>query len=177
MPIQNVSFKPIRHYMQSVHLGWIDNDFVIDVEQIKNQELLQKRIDGVEKKFKNELCKILRYLYSDNAKGTLSKGVHFKHVSSHHLSKAEKKILSWFYTRTNGRLKKSYGPNSIICVKHANFRCCWCQNPDVRVLQIDHVTGRKDESGSPKRIFFPWDFQCLCANCHTIKTVESNQEN
>ena len=62
-------------------------------------------------------------------------------------------------------------------------RCEWCDNNDMRVLQLDHVAGdgakeRRKLNGHDviNRAFDkPNNYQLLCANCNWIKRFENNE--
>jgi hypothetical protein len=81
-----------------------------------------------------------------------------------HLEAAERIVIRWLYTRTNGNLRSSYGASALRAARASRYRCQECNFGDVRVLNLDHVNGRV--AGSP--------FACLCANCHTIKSRKSD---
>lgn len=70
-------------------------------------------------------------------------------------------------------------------VRKLGGECVHCGNPDIRVLQIDHVNGDGLGITSGYEKIKEWKtivrgtapdgkFQVLCANCHVIKTRESD---
>jgi hypothetical protein len=85
-------------------------------------------------------------------------------VAEPHLQAAERVVIRWLYTRTNGNLRSSYGASALRAARDSRYRCEACNFGDVRVLNLDHVNGHV--ANSP--------FACLCANCHTIKSRESD---
>jgi hypothetical protein len=87
-------------------------------------------------------------------------------TSEQYLTSAERVLIRWLHTRSNGSERANYGPDCVVVAKASRFRCSQCLNPDVRVLQIDHVNGRGADVEK--------SFDCLCANCHMIKSREKN---
>lgn len=106
----------------------------------------------------------MRYLYL--AEGATNLPRHHMQAALPMLEAREKRAIRWLYTRTNGAERKNYGPGSVVAMRKARFRCQRCGFPDVRALQVDHVTGR---------VAKPFVFQCLCANCHSIETYNRTQ--
>lgn len=97
------------------------------------------------------------------------------------------------YTNIEARRKsqreyyqRQYKLNRSKCLSLLGNICVTCNNPDIRVLNIDHKNGGghkeamkfggsyykkirlKIESGSN-------DYQILCANCNQIKRYENNE--
>ena len=110
---------------------------------------------------KGSLRSILRYLYFVN--GPLNVDPSRYKISKAYLSNSELIVVNWLRTRTNGKLRKDYGHKALIAAKNSKYRCSKCKYPDVRVLQIDHINGRTEDT----------EYDCLCANCHQIKSRSS----
>src|SRR5262249_44205084 len=104
----------------------------------------------------------LGYLYKDDGPVNLPRDR--LRVAEPHLEAAETIVIRWLYTRTNGSLRSSYGAAALRAARASRYRCEVCKFADVRVLNLDHVNGRV--TGTP--------FACLCANCHTLKSRESD---
>lgn len=127
-----------------------------------SQEYIESRLTSVVESDRAFLRSSLNYLYGTTK--TLDKERLV--ASEKHLTTAERILIRWLHTRSNGSERAKYGPDCVVAAKRAHFRCSHCRNPDVRVLQIDHVNGRG--IGVEKA------FDCLCANCHMIKSREKN---
>jgi hypothetical protein len=123
-----------------------------------DSERRRERIDACEDK--GALTSALNYLYGDIKAIDKSR----INASLRYLTNAEKKVIKWLHTRTNGRLKKYYGANSLIAARNAKYKCqnAECGFSDVRSLELDHVNGKKSK--------YTAVFACLCANCHNIKS-------
>lgn len=106
----------------------------------------------------------LSYLYLDDGAKTLDRERLV--ASKPYLTPAELIVVRWLHTRSNGSERKNYGPDCVVSAKKTRYRCNRCKFPDVRVLQLDHVNGRGE---GVKR-----EFECLCANCHMVKSREND---
>lgn len=134
-----------------------DKKYQIPLNRFNNPRWIEKRLKNVNIHDYHAIQKIFRYLYQDDASMNLSRVILKK--AEKYLDKAEKIVARWLITRTNGRVRKNYGPIAGKEARKSRYRCRDCGFPDVRALELDHVGGRKN---AVKR------FRCLCANCHMI---------
>lgn len=134
----------------------------IDLDAFNNDAIIEARVMAVEVSARGALRTALCYLYKDDGPINLPRDRRI--TAEPHLRLAEKIVIRWLFTRTNGRLRKTYGADALRAARASRYRCEACGFTDVRVLNIDHVNGRV--LGTP--------FACLCANCHTIKSRESD---
>lgn len=134
----------------------------IDLEPFDNDALIDERVAAVEVSARGALRTALNYLYKDGGPINLPRGRLL--TAEPHLSLAEKMVIRWLYTRTNGNLRKTYGADALRAARASRYRCEVCGFSDVRVLNIDHVNGQVAGTA----------FACLCANCHTIKSRASD---
>jgi len=87
-------------------------------------------------------------------------------------------------------LSRAAGKRSLVRTRKAVFdllgdKCVRCGFSDKRALQVDHVNGRRGESGTHTGRYLyrqiilgklPKEgFQVLCANCNWIKRSENNE--
>lgn len=159
------------------HTVNIEEEFTIPEKNLGDVDAISTRVNQAINDHKNVLQAILKYLYLPTASPNVIKHTLRASVAKIYLTSAEQRVFNWLKTRTNGSERKNYGPNCIYCVRESKYRCSICLDPDVRVLQIDHKLGRKDDNGITRLHFKRDEFQCLCANCHRIKTVTEKQEN
>lgn len=131
---------------------------VIDAEAFNNDSLIEARVSVVGVDAQGALRTALRFLYQD--KGPLNLPRQRLIVADEFLDDAERIVIRWLFTRTNGSLRKTYGSAALLAARVSRYRCEVCAFPDVRVLNIDHVDGR----------VLGTSFACLCANCHAIKS-------
>jgi len=139
------------------------HQYTIPIVRFNNKSWINNRLKSVNPQDYHAVQKTLRYLYEDNASMNLPRN-HFK-IAEKYLDTAEKIVARWLITRTNGSERKNYGPFAGIEAKESRYRCRNCSSSDVRVLYLDHVAGRKSDKK---------EFRCLCANCHMIKSRESD---
>jgi hypothetical protein len=130
----------------------------IDLKRFNDIAQIEFRVNAVSKKERGSLRSALRYLYEDDGPVNLLKAR--LRVAQPHLEEAERIVTRWLHPRTNGHLRKSYGPDALRAARASRYRCEHCGFADVRVLNLDHVNGRV--AGAL--------FACLCANCHAIKS-------
>lgn len=131
---------------------------VIDAESFNNSSLIEARVVGVGASAQGALRTALCFLYQDD--GPLNLPRQRLVLAEEFLDEAERIVIRWLYTRTNGSLRKTYGSAALVAARVSRYRCEVCGFPDVRVLNIDHVDGRVVGTA----------FACLCANCHAIKS-------
>ena len=95
-----------------------------------------------------------------------------------HRIKTVESDRGWRSTRPTLRTAKSYQMVRIYLSSHP---CVDCGNPDIRVLEFDHVRGRKpDEISHLLSQGCGWPHiqaeiarcEVRCANCHRLKTLE-----
>lgn len=134
----------------------------IDVRRFNDDGYIESRTAAVPAVDRGSLRTALSYLYKDDGPVNLPRDRLL--VAEPHLEAAERLVIRWLYTRTNGNLRSSYGAAALRAARASRYRCEVCEFADVRVLNLDHVNGRV--AGTP--------FSCLCANCHTIKSRESD---
>jgi hypothetical protein len=127
--------------------------------RFNNARYIDRRLLRVPEAARRSVRTALRYIYLENGPRNLQRR-QLKEAEQYLDKYAEKIVIHWLYTRTNGRLRKSYGYAALRCARLARYRCKVCGNRDVRVLEFDHIKGRV--AGS--------EFACLCANCHRIKS-------
>jgi hypothetical protein len=73
----------------------------------------------------------LSYLYKDDGPVNLPRERLLS--ASPHLDDAERVVMRWLYTRTNGSERKNYGAKALLAARRARYRCEACGFPDVRV--------------------------------------------
>jgi hypothetical protein len=132
---------------------------MIDVLRFGDSKSIETRVEGVPDVAQGSLRTALTYLYMGDGPADLPRD-HLK-LAERHLDPAERILIRWLWTRTNGRLRKHYGQKSLLAARAAQYRCESCGFADVRVLNLDHIHGRESDAD---------EFACLCANCHTIKS-------
>ena len=143
------------------HTYLIDINFIIPENRFDNIMYIEERVADIEKAHKGPLTSILKYLYITD--GPLNVAPERLKISKPYLSESERILVNWLKTRTNGRLRKTYGAKILTAVRNSKYRCSICHFPDVRTLQLDHIDGRIENT----------EFDCLCANCHQIKSRAS----
>ncbi len=141
----------------------LDLEWVLDESLFDNEEAIAQRVQSLSAECRHAVNKVLRYLYLTAGPGNLSRDALLSGV--HHLSTAERKVVRWLYTRTNGSLRHKYGAGVLIAARRSRCRCEECGMPDVRVLNFDHVEGCKADDPT---------FNCMCANCHHIKSCKED---
>jgi len=135
----------------------VDPAFVI-AGRFDNKSYIERRCASVPVAVRGALRSALQYLYL--TEGSRNPPGDRKKTAEPYLHGAERMVIRWLFPRTNGRYRKTYGFPALDCARRARYMCEWCGIRDVRVLEFDHVHGRK---GPPR-------FACLCANCHRIKS-------
>lgn len=131
---------------------------VIDGSRFNDNSYIESRTVAVPAADRGSLRTALSYLYKDDGPVNLPRDRLL--AAELHLEAAERLVIRWLYTRTNGKLRSTYGAVALRAARASRYRCEVCDFADVRVLNLDHVKGRV--AGTP--------FACLCANCHTIKS-------
>lgn len=139
-------------------LYWMITPLVINAEAFNNDSHIEARVSAVGAGAQGALRTALCFLYQDD--GPINLPRLRLVVAEEFLDEAERVVIRWLYTRTNGSLRKTYGSAALLAARVSRYRCEVCGFPDVRVLNIDHVDGRVVGTA----------FACLCANCHAIKS-------
>lgn len=130
----------------------------IDGGRLNDGDHIAARVAAAPDADRGALRTALSYLYLDDGPVNLPRERLLK--AEAHLDPAERLVIRYLYTRTNGSLRAEFGAGSLRAARAARYRCQECRFPDVRVLTSDHVNGRVP--GTP--------FAYLCANCHMIKS-------
>ena len=136
--------------------------FQIDSTRFNDPGYIESRVTTVPVPDRGSMRTALRYLYQDDGPINLPRARLL--AADPHLEPAERIVIRWLYTRTNGNLRSEYGANALRAARSSRYRCEVCGFQDVRVLNLDHVNGRVVDT----------PFSCLCANCHTIKSRETD---
>lgn len=134
--------------------------FLIPIDRFDDTPYIESRVSAVSEEIAGSLRTALRYLYLSDGPINLPRDRLKK--AEPFLEPAERVVIRWLYTRTNGNLRSRYGAAALRAARRQRYRCEHCGHADVRVLNLDHVDG----SGSRER------FACLCANCHCLKSRE-----
>jgi hypothetical protein len=135
--------------------------FNIPLNRFDNEIYIKDRVDKAPEEAKGCLRTALKYLYITNGPTNLMLD-RYK-VAKDYLETTEDILVRWLKTRTNGKLRNSYGKNALIAARNSKYRCEECGFEDIRTLNLDHIHGKGSKS-----------FKCLCANCHTIKSREKD---
>lgn len=141
----------------------VDASWVIPEDRF-TPAYVETRLANVPTDHHPSLRSALNYLYVVDGAKTLDRSRLI--VAETYLSPAERALIRWLHTRSNGSERKNYGPDSVVAAKISRHRCKRCRYPDVRSLHIDHVHGRSE--GAIR------EFECLCANCHAVKSREKD---
>lgn len=136
-----------------------DSSFQIDGTLIADGDSIEARIAVVTESDRDALRLALGYLYLDD--GPLSIARDSKTQAEQYLTPVELFVFQWLYKRTDGKLRRLYGPATLEAVKRSRYRCEKCDFADVRALHIEKAD--YDEEIGRHR------FACLCANCNTVE--------
>jgi hypothetical protein len=132
----------------------------IDSVRFNNLDYIEERVSSAARTDRGSLRTALTYLYADD--GPINLPRPRLTAALPYLEEAERILIRWLYTRTNGSERKSYGAGTLIAARRSRYSCEQedCRFADVRALTFDHVNGRTSDTC----------FACLCANCHMIKS-------
>ena len=139
-----------------------DSIFQIETTAIGNQDSIESRVAEVDEQEREHFRMALAYLYLDNGPKSIPRNC--KAEAELHLSPAEHFVYQWLYKRTDGKLKKLYGPAVLEAVKRSRYRCEKCNFADVRALILEK-SGHDAKTNKVR-------FACLCSNCNTIAARE-----
>jgi hypothetical protein len=138
------------------------SEYAIPIERFDDAQYIDRRLRAAPESGRASLSTALRYLYSSD--GPINLPRPRLRIAEAYVEPRERILLRWLYTRTNGRLRSTYGAKSLIAARKSRYRCSQCGYADVRALHIDHVMGRIKNL----------ECACLCANCHNIKSREKD---
>jgi hypothetical protein len=98
----------------------IDFEFIIPVERIDNNQQIEERVASAPHESQGSLRSALRYLYLKNGPVNLPRS---RLLSARQfLDNAEKLVINWLYTRTNGSERKRYGTQRNTDAKDVDFQ-------------------------------------------------------
>jgi hypothetical protein len=137
-----------------------NHNYLIPKKRFNNQNYIERRVSVAQPKARGSLRTTLTFLYLTDGPANLPRD-RLK-ASIPFLEYAERVLVRWLYTRTNGSERRNYGAAALDAAKSQRYRCEDCGRGDVRILQLHHV---KKNGG----------FSCLCANCHMIKSREQSE--
>lgn len=131
------------------------DEFSIEKLRFNNGRYVVKRVLAVRAPatVREALHATLGYLYFDEGPAYLPQ--EWLLTALQHLDAAERVVVRWFYTRSDGRICPRYGSEGVRIARMSRYRCDTCGYADVRVLGLERVKGR------PKEI----PFACLCPDC------------
>jgi hypothetical protein len=135
--------------------------FIIPPSRFNNKGYLENRIRRARREHRGPLLSLLKFLYLDD--GPLNVDPERFKLIAKHLEERELIVVKWLKTRTNGSLRNSYGRKLLFAARKSRYKCVECGMNDVRTLQAHHINGRVQNT----------DFNCLCSNCHQIKTRQN----
>jgi hypothetical protein len=135
----------------------------VDPAALTKETYVARRVGLAPLADREALQTALSYLYMDDGPVNLPRD-RLK-VAKAYLGDAERVVVQWLQTRTNGSERKNYGKDALISARRSRYRCDCCGFADVRTLNLDHVEGRVLNAS----------FAYLCANCHTVKSREKDR--
>lgn len=136
----------------------VASEFVIPLKRFDATDYIEWRLGRVPQAVQGAVRTALQYLYLSDGPRNLPAAR--KRAAEPYLDIAERMVVRCLFPRTNGQYRRTYGYPALRCARAARYRCERCGIADVRVLEFDHVDGKR-ETGR---------FACLCANCHRIKS-------
>jgi hypothetical protein len=134
----------------------------VDHSRFNNEAYIWSRVSSAAPPDRGSLQTALKYLYMDN--GPINLPRDRLKTTKPYLDDAERVVIQWLQTRTNGSERRNFGSPALIAARRSRYRCEHCGFADVRTLNLDHVEGR----------IVGASFACLCANCHTIKSRQKD---
>ena len=133
-------------------------DYVIPADSLNNFPRIEKRIEKIpETNGQIAMDMVLNYLYMQTGRVSLTTRIY--RFAEPWLTDAERILIKYLKSRTNGVGRKAYGVEALRYMQEKKFRCEICDEGDVRCLNLDHRKSRHEKS-----------FYLFCANCHHIKS-------
>ena len=136
-----------------------DSSFQIDETLIGNCDSIHERAIRIADSEREPLGLVLGYLYLHDGPRSITRD--HKTRAEPNLTPVELFIFQWLYKRTDGKLRRFYGPDALQAAKRSRFRCEECGFADVRALNLEKIA-QDDETDGTR-------FACLCANCNTVR--------
>ena len=136
--------------------------FAVDAARFNDGGQVESRLAAAPAEVRGALKTALTYLYFDAGPANLPRAR--LRLAEPYLEPVERITARWMQTRTNGRLRRAYGPGALHAARAGRYRCADCGYADVRALNIDHVDGKVAGTA----------FACLCANCHAIQSRDKD---
>lgn len=133
-----------------------DLDFHIDASLIDNGSAIEARVAELAESERETTDMVLRYLYLTDGPRSIHRDI--KSQAEKNLPPVERFVFQWLYKRTDGKLRRIYGPGVLAAVKRARYQCERCGFADVRALNLE----KRMQDDNPT-------FLCLCANCNTVE--------
>lgn len=137
----------------------VPEEFTVRADRFNNQAAMLERVLAAPAPVRSALKAALTYMYFIEGRTNLHAAE--RKIAEPLLDPAERVVIRWLATRTNGNLRAKYGKAALKAARSAQYRCQTCGYPDVRALNLDHVDGVRTAEGP---------FACLCANCHSVKS-------
>lgn len=135
-----------------------DTSFEIDGSWIDSEDLIDSRLASIDEDSREAVQLVLRYLFVKDGPVSIERSV--KAVAEEHLSPVETFVLQWLHKRTDGKLRRHYGPKVLDAVKRSRYQCERCGFRDVRALNLEKAEDNGEKTDPA--------FVCLCANCNTV---------
>ena len=139
-----------------------ESSFEMDESWIENQDAIATRLTTIEEAKRESVGAVLRYLFVSGGPKNITREQ--KTAAETELTPVEQFVLQWLHKRTDGKLRRHYGPGVLSAVKRALYRCERCGFADVRALNLERQ--RVDEASVERKN----SFICICANCHTVES-------
>lgn len=119
----------------------------IDLTRFNDDALIQKRITEATFPDRGSLHTALKYLYMDD--GPINLPRDRLKLAKPYLDEAERILIQWLQTRTNGSERRNYGKDALLAARRSRYRCQHCGFADIRTLNLDHVEGRVTGASLP----------------------------
>lgn len=133
--------------------------FTLDTTLLGNEPSIDARVAALPEADQDAVRHTLCYLYLPNGPVSISR--EFKSTSEPHLNAVEHFLLQWLFKRTDGKLRRHYGPAALSVARRAKYQCEQCGFSDVRALNLEQKASNDPDTQRP-------EFECLCANCNTV---------
>lgn len=135
-----------------------DSSFIVDDSYLGDPEAIEARLGSLPEV--DEATRLaFGYLYLDDGPKSVPRSM--KAAAEKHLSPVELYIFQWLNKRTDGKLRRLYGPAALAAAKRSRYRCERCDYADVRALNLEKRKDVAEDGDQPQ-------FICLCANCNTV---------